>query len=104
MNHNETLKPHELLSRSSRKDEGEEARLDPREVELVTRARGAMLDSIRGELSPLMRRAVGIKLEGEQHAFASLMREEQQIEEERTRRRGVLDARFFRKRRLPAHH
>ena len=63
-------------------------------------ARTRMLSSIEDYLSPLLKRALEIKLTNERDEFDQILESEVEAEKERTRRRGVLDSQFFRKKRL----
>lgn len=61
----------------------------------------AMLEEVRGVLSPLMREALSIKLAREREELERILLEESREEAERQRRQGVLDRQYFRKRPLP---
>jgi hypothetical protein len=61
-----------------------------------------MLESIESRLSPLMLKALEIKLAHEKEDLDGLIKTAAAAEAERAKKQGVLDSRFFRKRSHPA--
>lgn len=74
--------------------------ISTRQIEEVTQVRASLLATIQEQLSPLMRRALTIKLEREEAYLQQLIPTtiNSSIKEEPPR---ILDPRYFRKRRLP---
>lgn len=74
--------------------------ISTRQIEAVTQMRAGLLAAIQEQLSPLMRRALTIKLEREEAYLQQLIptTANTSIKEEPSR---ILDPRYFRKRRLP---
>lgn len=71
------------------------------DVEAMFKERTVMLRSVEKHLSPLMHKALEIKLAHEKEDLDELIATEAKAEAERAKRKGVLDARFFKKKSLP---
>jgi hypothetical protein len=71
------------------------------DAETMFKERTTMLRSVEKRLSPLMLKALEIKLAHEKEDLDKLIATEAKAEAERAKRRGVLDARFFKKKTLP---
>lgn len=69
----------------------------------VIAERETMLASIKPALSPLMQKALEIKLGHERDSLMEIELETRATAERQARRADVLNPQLFRKRRLPAH-
>lgn len=69
-------------------------------IDAVVEIRNTMFEEVEANISPLMRKALSIKLEGEQEAMESLLAEAGKRADAEKRRHGVLDTQLFKKKRL----
>lgn len=102
MNKNEQRIPRETERKVSSVRTDMPKRINPADAETMLSVRTNMLCSIEGRVSPLMRKALEIKIAHEKEDLDELIKTVADAEAERAKRKGVLDCRFFRKRSLPA--